>query len=369
MPDKITEAPIKDIVVFTHSLFGGGAEKVAVTLADRFSERDGLRAHLVLMRPVFDYTPGLLVRTTVLSKSNHKLIKLIAYPFIAIKFGLLLRKLKPAATLSLMPAPNLIAWLGWIVAGKPGRLSVSEHASIRLYSGLRKYAFKAIRTLIYKKVDTLVCVSAGIAGELKNEVPALKSVAVVGNPFDLALIRKKSKEQADCFDIIACGRLDRQKGFDVLIRAVSLMKNGERLGLVGDGPILKDLEELAQALGVKDRVTFLGFRSNPFSLMNKAKVFALSSRQEGFGNVIIEAMASGVPCVAANCPYGPGEIIKHGVNGLLVNPDNPTELATALAEVLGDERLAENLKCAGYATAAKYESAAIASQYLNVMLE
>lgn len=112
-----------------------------------------------------------------------------------------------------------------------------------------------------------------------------------------------------------------------------------------------------------------GFRSNPFAYMARAEAFALSAVWEGFGSVVIEAMACGTPVVSIDCPSGPGEIITDRVDGLLVPPADPTRLAAALERVLVDRALASRMSQAGRLRAQAFAPSVIVRQYEETLSE
>jgi len=135
--------------------------------------------------------------------------------------------------------------------------------------------------------------------------------------------------------ILSAGRHAPQKGFDTLLRAFDrLDEPNTRLILLGDGDERESLIELATELGIEDRTDFPGFVDNPFSYMAQADLFVLSSWYEGFGNVLIEAMAVGCPIVSTDCPSGPNEILDNGHYGALVPVKNDSAMATSIAECL-----------------------------------
>jgi hypothetical protein len=131
-------------------------------------------------------------------------------------------------------------------------------------------------------------------------------------------------------------RLAPQKGFATLIRAFAEVRRRRpaRLVILGDGPLRPELEALAGELGVGGDVALPGFVANPYAYMARASVFALSSAWEGFGNVLVEALACGTPVVAADCPSGPGEILDGGRFGRLVPVGDPEALARAILGTL-----------------------------------
>jgi glycosyltransferase involved in cell wall biosynthesis len=119
--------------------------------------------------------------------------------------------------------------------------------------------------------------------------------------------------------------------------AIHLRRHRARLMLLGRGPMLTELRALARTLGIAEHVAFEGFVANPLPYMRAADGFVLSSRSEGFGNDLVEAMGCGTPVAATDCPYGPADILGHGKFGILVPPRDPEALADALARLL-DQR-------------------------------
>jgi len=146
--------------------------------------------------------------------------------------------------------------------------------------------------------------------------------------------------------VVACGRLTAQKDYPTLLRAYAKARAGgvgEDLVIVGEGEDRAELEKLAESLGVSEAVHFIGHRSNPFGYMKGASFFVLSSIWEGFGLVVLEAMALGLPCIATDCPSGPGEILDGGRCGVLVKVGDEAGLAEAIARLSTSANLRESL--------------------------
>ena len=164
---------------------------------------------------------------------------------------------------------------------------------------------------------------------------------------DLELIESLAQEPASDLPaqrpyIVACGRLSAAKDYPTLIRAYAdAARHGLALDLIilGDGEERGRLTSLVRALGLADRVHFLGHRDNPFPYMKRATFYVLSSIFEGFGYSLLEAMVLGLPVIATNCPTGPAEILDHGASGILVAPQNVTSLSEAMGRLAADAGL------------------------------
>ncbi|MCG8345898.1 MAG: glycosyltransferase [Chlorobiales bacterium] len=136
--------------------------------------------------------------------------------------------------------------------------------------------------------------------------------------------------------ILGVGRLVQQKDFPLLIRAFSrLRKRREaRLMILGEGPLRPELEALVETLDLKKDISLPGFIANPYAYMRCSALFILSSRWEGFGNVLVEAMACGTPVVSTDCPSGPSEILENGKWGRLVPVGDVNAMAFAMESAL-----------------------------------
>jgi glycosyltransferase involved in cell wall biosynthesis len=136
--------------------------------------------------------------------------------------------------------------------------------------------------------------------------------------------------------VLAAGRLHKQKGYAHLLLAFARVVEQRRSHLVilGEGDDREELQGLANSLGIAPYVHFLGYASNPLAYMRHAAVFVLSSLAEGFGNVIVEALACGTPVISTDCPHGPREILSGGRYGTLVRVGDVDSLAQAIVAKL-----------------------------------
>ncbi len=214
--------------------------------------------------------------------------------------------------------------------------------------------WRLLRRLTYRRADALVSLSHGV-DECFRWFPAARR-HVVHNALPPDIHEQIRAEPVRALDrsarwFVACGRLVQQKGFDILVDAFSAVAVDLaqwNLVIVGEGPDREALEKRVAGLGLAGRVLLPGRVRNPAALFARADVFVLSSRFEGFGNVVIEAMAAGLPVVAFDCPYGPAEIIDNpGGNGVLVPPGDIETLASAMRELAADDRLRSRMAEAG----------------------
>ena len=176
-------------------------------------------------------------------------------------------------------------------------------------------------------------------------------------------------------DIICVARLDYAKGVDVLLHAWGRMLREPaewrahlkpRLRLVGEGVYRVQMERIVAGLGIQDSVEFLGLRTDVVDLLQQSWGFVMPSRWEGMPNALLEAMACGLPCVATRVS-GSEDIISDGVNGLLVAPEQPAEMAQALRRIIEDTELAQRLGRAGRATVVRdYQLTTIVEQCLEL---
>lgn len=200
----------------------------------------------------------------------------------------------------------------------------------------------------------------------------LNNVITIPNPVNLDEIYEKSDESIDLdFEyIIAIGQYENNiKQFDKLILAYanSVLKEKQiHLVIVGEGNN-EELKKVAEQYDVTDFVHFLGYQSNPFKYLKKAKFLVLSSKNEGMPNVILEALACEVPVVSFDCPCGPRTIIKDKVNGILVEDQNLDKLSEAMNEFVNDQKLYQYCKQNAKESIAPFLLNTIGKQWLDLM--
>lgn len=202
---------------------------------------------------------------------------------------------------------------------------------------------EALRRRLYPLAHRVVCLTRRTRNAWAASFVPSRRLLVIPNAFVPAV--HGGEERAEPVPgpyVLAAGRLSPEKGFDRLLAAWGTVRAAHpalRLVIAGEGPQRARLEALARSLGLGESVFFPGFVPFLEDMMRTAAFFVLPSRFEGFPNVLLEAMGSGCPPVAFDCLTGPGELIRHGENGLLVPPDDVHALASAMLRMVEDETL------------------------------
>lgn len=244
--------------------------------------------------------------------------------------------------------------------------------------GWRRAAFTAGSRLVYRAADAVVATSRGVADDLtRNFGVSPERITVIPNPVDLTAVRTRAAEpltEAESLRgstpvIVAAGRLADAKNYPMMIEALAQLRQSipARLFILGQGELDTALRQQVAALNLGDAVTFLGFQANPWKFIAQADVFALSSRYEGFGNVLIEAMALGVPVVATTSA-GTRDIVDHERTGLLVEPHTAAAFAAALRRVLEPGTLRAAMRAAAMRDAERFATGPVIRQY-HALLE
>jgi glycosyltransferase involved in cell wall biosynthesis len=207
----------------------------------------------------------------------------------------------------------------------------------------------------YGNFDRLICQSKYMRDDLVDRFnfPIAKTM-VINNPVDVERIRRLAAEPVNTgfarqasdeagkglINLVSAGRLAEEKGYDLLIEALAICRNPRlRLTLLGEGPLHGELAAFAQSKGLSGQVRFVGFQKNPYPFLARADAFVLSSRFEGFPNVVLEALACGTPVIATPSPGGVREILE-GVDGCVLADSTTAEaLAKALAGFNGNYRM------------------------------
>jgi glycosyltransferase involved in cell wall biosynthesis len=332
----------KSISIFAPSLDGGGVERVVLNLANGFVEK-GIKTDLILLKATGPYLKEVSELCKIIdlksSRASTSLFKLVRY----------LRHNKPVTLVSNMTHLNLLSIIAIFLANSHTKLIIVEHNNLskilKNSKGVHVRFILILMFMLYPKVNRIVAVSRGVAEDLVRRFKFLKDkVIVIYNPINISEISELKKEPVDhkWFKdktiplIISVGRLSSQKDYPILFKAFSIVRNRLKAHLVilGEGEDRSSLEKLARELGIYDDVWMPGFVTNPYKYIGRASLFVLSSRYEGFGNVVVEALACGIPIVCTDCESGPKEILDGGFYGKLVAVGDVAGMACAIIETL-----------------------------------
>ncbi|MEO8926254.1 MAG: glycosyltransferase [Caulobacteraceae bacterium] len=368
------------VMLLLGSLSGGGAERVAVNLIDR-CDPSAVDLTMALLRRTGPYLAKVEPSRVIAPKSLRT--GLLGAARAPADIARMVRRRRPQVLMSFGMGVNMLAWLALQILGEDRPLWVCREdsntdAEIADLTGSRlgRAAVGVAVRRMYRSADRLLAVSQDLASMIERRlaIPA-GHTHVIYNPIDVAeIVRSAAMPLAEIPSrpfIVAAGRLTRQKGHDLLIEAFAASPAAREIDLVilGEGPLEGALRSRAVALGVGERVRFPGFQANPWAWFSRARLFVLPSRWEGFGNVVAEALACGVPVLVADCDFGPREQVVHGVSGWVVTANDAAALTGGLDTLLGDPALAARLAVGGRSRAGDFDAGATARAYADFFLE
>jgi len=339
----MTGSFLEPLAFYLPCLAGGGAERVVLALAEAFAgqgrdvclvvgHEKGALASLA--------TPGL--RRVILGGSSTlaDLPALVRY----------LRFERPAILVSSMGHNNCAAIIAARLAGGLTRVVVCQHNSLAAEAApgrpLRFRLLPLLYRLTLPLADAIVAVSDGVAREMERlcRLPD-RSIITIYNPAwsphqasiaDAAARKLQRNPEAPAL-ILGIGRLVAQKDFATLITAFAIAHHQglhARLVILGEGPLRPALQAQIDDLGINTSCCLPGFTSQPLDLLAQADLLVMSSRYEGFGNVLVEALGCGTPVVTTDCPHGPAEIVDQGRFGEMVQVGDAPQMAAAIMRTI-----------------------------------
>lgn len=369
--DHASESERPDLALFIPSYAGGGGERVALFLARTLAEA-GLQVDLVVAcaRGELEDEPVPGVRKVDL----RAVTEVLAAP----AWVRYLRRVRPRCAMSMIHTANLSSGIGaYLVPEVPVivNLRIALECDPSAQWWFRKRFGFAPERFLYRRASRVVGVSEGVAEEARVllGIPPEK-VSSIPNPRQSRRAASPiAEEHAWIFEdevILGVGRLAPQKDFASLLNAFARVaeKRNVRLVLLGKGPERAALVAQARELGCEDRVHLLGFVDDPQPYMKRARLFVLSSRNEGFPGALIEALEAGMAIVSTDCPFGPREALEGDPHSRLVEVGDPKALARAIEASLAEPDVGTEARRASRAERmARYEPAVITARYLELV--
>ena len=337
------------ITMVIHSLSPGGADRVMVLLANGFLAR---KHHVTICTLgqgtddcIYPLDPGVELLPLGLNRlPRHKGRFWTLIHLLELIRGLRchLRTTRPEAVIAFITETNIFTVLATLGLGIPTIISERCDPAI---TPLRRL-WKVARQLTYPLASALVVQSEEVRSWFSPMIR--RRTRVIANPVLPAPRSQPDPDRSGSrWRLIAVGRLVHQKGFDLLLEAFSRLAPAHpewMLEIWGEGPLRGELEAQRDRLGLQNRVSFPGLTEDIHARYAQADVFVLSSRYEGFPNALCEAMANGLAVVATSCSGGARDIIRPGVDGLLIPPDDAGALERALGEMLTSPALRASLE-------------------------
>ena len=332
------------ILMLVSSMHAGGAERVAATLVNAWAER----GDAVTLTPTYSskgtcfYPLSDKVELAWLADlSGTRASGAMA----AFKRLLTLRRhirdTRPDVIVSFLTNVNVAAILATRGLGIPLIVCERTNPVAETTTGT---VWRKLRRLLYPRADMVTVQAEDTAGPFSRQVPGIKRLAVIPNPVHFPLPRAEPILTPITGDgrkrLLAVGRLHADKGFDLLIQAFSQLAASHPdwdLVILGEGEERRALEAQLREAGLASRVFMPGRAGNVGDWYDSADLYVLTSRFEGLSNTLLESMASGLAAVSFDCDTGPREIVRDGVDGVLVRPNGDVPaLAKALDAAMGD---------------------------------
>ena len=358
------------VCLFIGTLKAGGAERVTVWLATELLRRGHDVVVLTHASPEADFfslPEGIRRETVGFDEGRDTLLgKLVINIRRCLRVRRVLRRHGATAILAMMPHESVMA----VVSSLGLRMKVVVSERNAPWHRRQDRIWTALRRIVYRFSDAQVAQTRPIADWLRKETGS-RNVAIIPNavqptlPSGPPVVRPEHCLRPGRKLLLAVGTKPYQKGFDLLVAAFAQVADrhpdwdlaipGLLPSRVEEGISGQDILDSAARAGLADRVVLPGHLGNMADWYAAADVFVLSSRFEGFPNVLVEAMGAGRACLAFDCDTGPGEILQDEVDGLLVRDLTADALAAALERAMGDPDLRARLAAAAPAVARRYE--------------
>lgn len=338
-----------NLLIFIYSMSSGGAERVTANLVNQWAKRGWRMTVVTLAGENFDFYemhPAVQRIALDLARgSSNSIVAMVNNLRRLVALRRVLRQVRPDIAVGMMTTANVL--LSLAALRLPGiSVIVSERTHPPQLPIGRLWSW--LRCLVYPFASRVIMLTSEGWRWLQREIPRARGV-VMPNPIPYPLpiseprLAPESVLAPERKMLLAVGRLSEEKGFDFLLSAFAELAHAHLdwdLVILGEGSLRSELERQVQVLGLTGRVHLPGRAGNMGDWYARADLYVMSSRYEGFPNALGEAMAYGCAVVSYDCDTGPRDLIRHGVDGLLVKPvGDVLALARALGQLMRDDAL------------------------------
>ncbi|WP_081785945.1 glycosyltransferase family 4 protein [Halomonas sp. BC04] len=359
------------ITIVISSLSQGGAERVVKNISDGFLQK-GLSVEVVTLTPLkkdfYTLRDGVARHDLGEVKPSRSKLDSVLNNFILLyRLRRSLKKSRPDILLSFMPRANIYSIMASFFLNTP--IVISERNNPEKNEPV--FLWRCLRRFFYPYASHIVSLCQGVDAHF-NYMPSKKRSIINPSLSESFPFCDNPGQGGKSKTVVAMGRLVPQKGFDLLIEAfyeISLKNPGWCLEIYGEGSEKDKLIAMIAELEMEERVLLKGLTDQPYEMLKEASIFVFSSRWEGFGNALVEAMGCGVPVISYDCDYGPREIIVDGSTGLLAKASDVADLSEKIQEIIDNPDLASKMaKLAVEDVKDRFSHDVVIDQWINLFV-
>jgi len=334
----------KDILFVLPSLSGGGAERVTTNIINLI-KKNNFNINILLINNIGPFKDLIFDNNINIINLNKKHARTSYFKLVKI-----INTIKPDIVFSTLQHVNILLLIFKRLYKSKPKLIIREANTPSQFMGnlnlFKKKLFLFLLKTQYKKADLIIAQCDEMRDDIIStyKLNNVDNVITIYNPIDVKFIKNKSTDFNPFNDtyvnIVSIGRLTYQKGFDILLKSISIVRElypNVFLTIVGDGELRNYLIRLSNDLNIQNSVNFVGFQNNPYPYIKYSDLYVLSSRWEGFPNTLLEAITLNKKVVSTNCKSGTFEILNDYENGIIVKTDDPVSLAEGIISSIKKE--------------------------------